>query len=837
MAIERIQLNLIPTGEMPVCHAKQYDKGREIGIDLLYGLKPYYLADEALELDVRKSDNHLVTIDVPYTEGTSSVVFATTEQMCAVSGSNICALKVTKGGVVIGSLNFVMEVEKSVLEGGLPSESDIENLETQMRAIAEPMVEEIAPPIVEELVPQVIGDDYYTKAQTNLAIATAIEGKADTTYVNEELSKKADKTDTYTKTEVNTRFNNKMDKANPTGTGSMSVGSEITMFGYNSQAFGSNHVVGGNDNFIAGVGHSVAYGSNRFVFGSYCNGNVSYDTIEIVGNGTSGSNRSNARTLDKNGNMLIAGDLTFNGNKSLNSEISRLDGRIDTKANASDVYDKSYINTALSGKADANNVYLKSETDNLLNGKADVSDLPDMSQYYDKNEVDTALGTKADQNDFSSLANVVSGLSDDVEALEQNKADKSDTYTKAQVDDIVYGILPDDTASGSVANFNTSLELPIKSLEVDVNAVQSAGTPTPASPLPMSGWSQIKVYQRGINLWNENTEIGGLDDTTGQPTSDNNRLRSADYCPIKENETVYVKKGGLGNINLFFYDASKTFLSKTGWVSGNATRNIPSGAYYFKIVLATQYGTTYNHDISINYPSSDTEYHAYNPNGTTEVINLGGTYYGGHFTQDKDGHRQFEVTHDIKLFGDISFSRSNNGGVWDAYLFYAQITDKPNGGVLKCSNYDYVVQAIASMQNEKIVAVSTNKYIYIRDDAYTTVADFKTANANTQLVYPLATPYTIDLPDGQPIITLNGTNNIYAETGDTEVVFKCSVNDYVSAHSGGNLLGMGGVYLGGAKSGGGEEETDESEEPKKEELKEEIKTIGDDNTKKLGGEE
>ena len=56
---------------------------------------------------------------------------------------------------------------------------------------------------------------------------------------------------------------------------------------------------------------------------------------------------------------------------------------------------------------------------------------------------------------------------------------------------------------------------------------------------------------------------------------------------------------------------------------------------------------------------------------------------------------------------------------------------------------------------------------------------FKTANANTQVWYELATPIIIDLPDGEPIITLNGTNIIYADTGDTSVVFKDSVNGYV----------------------------------------------------------
>ena len=38
------------------------------------------------------------------------------------------------------------------------------------------------------------------------------------------------------------------------------------------------------------------------------------------------------------------------------------------------------------------------------------------------------------------------------------------TYTKQEVDDIIYNVLPDGTASGAIANFNTSLQLPIKSM-------------------------------------------------------------------------------------------------------------------------------------------------------------------------------------------------------------------------------------------------------------------------------------------------------------------------------------------------------------------------------------
>ena len=217
--MEHIKLNLIPTGPMPVCHASQYDTGRKIGLDIYNGLQPYILTDEQIELDVRKSDGRIVTLDVPITAKSNTVVFSTTEQMCAVAGSNLCELKITKNEEVIHSLNFAMEIERSPMENGLQSESEINNLNRQIDdhldevlpdmvdEIAEPIIDEkvpekvtelvpsaveeaapaviedvappilerlapsvvreVAPPIVEELVPIAVGDNYYNKTQTN----------------------------------------------------------------------------------------------------------------------------------------------------------------------------------------------------------------------------------------------------------------------------------------------------------------------------------------------------------------------------------------------------------------------------------------------------------------------------------------------------------------------------------------------------------------------------------------------------------------------------------------------------------------------------------------------
>lgn len=174
MAIERIKVNLIPTGTMPVCSASQYDAGRKIGLDIYNGLQPYILSDETVELDIRKSDGRIVTLDVPITARGNSVVFETTEQMCAVAGANLCELRLIKNGTDVGSANFSMQIERSPMENGLLSESEINNLERQIDdhidEVLPDMVDEVAgeivPPLVNELVPQAVGDNYYTKSET-----------------------------------------------------------------------------------------------------------------------------------------------------------------------------------------------------------------------------------------------------------------------------------------------------------------------------------------------------------------------------------------------------------------------------------------------------------------------------------------------------------------------------------------------------------------------------------------------------------------------------------------------------------------------------------------------
>jgi hypothetical protein len=145
--MEIIKLNLIPSGVNPTCHCSQYDEGRVIRIELFDGLTPYTLqSGDTVTLNVRKPDNTIVTTTVETTQGNNYVEIVTTEQICACVGYNLCDLTITNGSKVIGTLNFIMAIERDVLADGIESQSVIEDLD--------------------ERVAEAVGDNYYTKEET-----------------------------------------------------------------------------------------------------------------------------------------------------------------------------------------------------------------------------------------------------------------------------------------------------------------------------------------------------------------------------------------------------------------------------------------------------------------------------------------------------------------------------------------------------------------------------------------------------------------------------------------------------------------------------------------------
>lgn len=778
--METIKLDLIPGKKMPSLHASQYDDGREHGIDLFENGVAYNLdGTETLTINERKGDDCICSLDIENTFAeTNHIVFSSTEQMCAVWGNNICELVIAKGEKTIGTLNFILEIEQSPTEDGIESESEIKNLEMQIEAITE----------------EVIGDNYYTAEETDEAIATAIEGKADTTYVNTELAKKADKTDTYTKTETNSLVSPKADKTY--------VDSVADTKADKATTYTKTEV----DTLIDNLPEPMIFKGTLGVGG----------TIQSL---------PTASASNEGWTYKVITDGTYAGQTAKVGDVFTSNGSAWVLIPSGDEDNDTWRAIKVEGVEVLGN--------GISSGAVDFVGSENIEVEFDGNGNKVGIKTK-------------------------------NIYTKEEVDDIVYNILPDDTASGSVANFETDLALPLKSLEVDINAVQEAGTPTPSSPKAISGLNKISVIHCGKNLYQYD------ENKVSQGTTTTSTIRA--YYPLGFKGvspltfTANLKSGSsitasdyLNIGRLRKSDGLLEILSAFITPTDITTRTLSISSDDEVVLMSLEDPTVIKsilsrYDLQIEVGSSASTYESFN--GTTAVINLGGTYYGGHFTQDKDGHRQFEVTHVCETFDGsedenwVRYSQSDN-----QFRYWIPLSDcKLNANGEQISNYLKPTNGDVSSGNSAIIRNNPASITLFSDGSRLYVNTTNVISTDTKeewrsylstnnltIVYPLATPIIIDLPDGEPINTFAGTNNIYADTGDTSVVFKCSVNDYINAHSGGNLLGMGGVYLGGAKSGGSEEdsaeESEDTEKTKLEETKVEVKEIGDDsNIKKFGGE-
>lgn len=127
-----INVDLIPGKVMPILHASQFDVGRSLGVKLYNGGAVYDLTGaEVVSISVRKPDGNIVT-ETLTNAGGNELEIITTEQMTACAGASLCEIKIEDSGDVIGSANFVLEVEEDPLDGGIASQSEINNLATQV---------------------------------------------------------------------------------------------------------------------------------------------------------------------------------------------------------------------------------------------------------------------------------------------------------------------------------------------------------------------------------------------------------------------------------------------------------------------------------------------------------------------------------------------------------------------------------------------------------------------------------------------------------------------------------------------------------------------------------
>ena len=158
----------------------------------------------------------------------------------------------------------------------------------------------------------------------------------------------------------------------------------------------------------------------------------------------------------------------------------------------------------------------------------------------------------------------------------------------------------------------------------------------------------------GFNQWDEEWELGAISASTGQNTTSDNRIRSKNYIRVFPQTQYYFKSSN--SFRVFYYTATKEFISAPNTTAGNYLFTTPAGAYYMRFILVTD--TFIQNDVCINLSWTGYRNGEYEPyvkysyvldqdlelRGIAKVDGNGNIYYDGD-TYSSDGTviRNYEI--------------------------------------------------------------------------------------------------------------------------------------------------------------------------------------------------
>ena len=297
---------------------------------------------------------------------------------------------------------------------------------------------------------------------------------------------------------------------------------------------------------------------------------------------------------------------------------------------------------------------------------------------------------------------------------------------------------------------------------------------------PISGSTETVVSRVGKNLFDPaqtNALHNKIINENGEVVT-NEYWCVSDYVGIKS-ETSYSVKYTATNPGAYFYvayyDSGFNFIQRNAvaTIEGLSVKTVHfttvSNVKYVRLVIPKADGTEhYNWSTVSMFEGNDVFPDAYA--GETYTINLNGTVYGG--TLDvKTGVLTVDRKYAEYTDGTGWQRASSDTGAW--FFCY------PTGCAANSINLitDKFVAAYAQTGVYNTAWINFNQ-LHIKPDANIApsgstaegLEEFKTwlSNNHLQVVYPLATPFTVQL-DPVHVQLLKGVNTIYASTGDISV--------------------------------------------------------------------
>ena len=349
------------------------------------------------------------------------------------------------------------------------------------------------------------------------------------------------------------------------------------------------------------------------------------------------------------------------------------------------------------------------------------------------------LIVSASDNNLSFIIRCTQNVALDVDVKECNVIDLTQMFGSTKADEIY--AMEQATAGSGIAYLRKYGFFTKDYYPYTANTLQSVNT---SAHITMSA-----------NRWDEEWEVG-IYNWNGTKGGSTTRIRCKNFIPCSPNTTYYIVAPK--NIQLFYYDVSKDFIRYHPYSIRNTTFTTPANAYYITFfVYNDEYGTTYNHDISINYPSTIADYHAYSKHEyALPNIDLRGLYkldasnnlYADGDTLESDG----TVTrkYGIVDLGTQTWTKSTSGNFTFFYTPVSGIkrisTSSEAINLIVFGNYKSVAQSVWSSNIPCVCKLQgmNNNNVLISDHNFDdkTGEQVATALSGIYLVYELATPTT-----------------------------------------------------------------------------------------------
>ena len=345
-------------------------------------------------------------------------------------------------------------------------------------------------------------------------------------------------------------------------------------------------------------------------------------------------------------------------------------------------------------------------------------------------------------------------------------ADDLKGFSKVTVN--VAGFSKKAMPTGAISSFNDGTANPLTKLKIAINPVQAgSGDPSPTNPRAISGWTGSNIFVYGSsNIWNEDWEVGGYSGSTGGLWNTSDRIRSKSTSPIicMPNTQYYVSAPS--NITVFYYEEDDTYISYLA-VGRNVVFTTPSNCKKMRITSDALYGTTYNNDISINYPSTVTTYHAYDSHSSIIPISWqteAGTVYGGELDVTSG---VMTVKWKITDLGSLNWVAGFNGYYTQSLQSEILIPSIWSDSKALCTEFKLGNVA----RSDSFCVQPTGTYggilVCLPTDTTITAEQFKESVNGVKLVYEvIESAYTTYQLTPTQVSSILGTNNIWADTGN-----------------------------------------------------------------------